>query len=174
MAETFTGLAALAIMGFTIAFGVLMLFMALVQPWHSSTFSLETATTSLWKAPPSIALRDCWARMKFPQPIWCVVDCAVDGKRGTGSKVVWIILLIVLYGLANWFYGAFAASGRALRRLTRLAWVFAILLLIAFAVLFHTHGEFRRGIEQQWRHRGQLTVKTAAPAQFAMKATDER
>ena len=138
MAETFTGLAALAIMGFTIAFAVLMLFMVLIQP------------------------------------IWCVIDCAVDDKRRTVSKVVWIIVLIVLYGLANWFYGAFAASGRALLRLTRLAWVFGIALLIAFAVLFHTHGEFRRGIEQQWRHRGEFTVKTPAPAQFAMRATDER
>lgn len=58
--------------------------------------------------------------MFMVQPIWCIVDCAVDTKRGTGGKVVWIILLVVLYGLTNWFYGAFAASGRWLRRLTAL------------------------------------------------------
>jgi len=44
--------------GFLVAFGLLMLFMALVQP------------------------------------IWCVVDCAIDGRRGTAGKVVWILLLI--------------------------------------------------------------------------------
>jgi small-conductance mechanosensitive channel len=122
MTATLSGLAALAMMGFSIAFGVLMLFMVLVQP------------------------------------IWCVVDCAVDDKRGAASKVIWIIVLIVLYGAANWFYGAFSATGPALRRLTRLAWVFAIVLLIAFAAMFFTHADFRRGIEQEWKHRREFMV----------------
>jgi glucan phosphoethanolaminetransferase (alkaline phosphatase superfamily) len=122
MSATLSGIAALAMMGFSIAFGVLMLFMVLVQP------------------------------------IWCVVDCAVDNKRGTASKVIWIILLIVLYGVANWFYGAFSASGSVLRRLTRLAWALAIVLLIAFAVMFFTHADFRRGIEQEWKHRREFMV----------------
>jgi hypothetical protein len=122
MSATLSGMAALAMTGFFIAFGVLMLFMVLIQP------------------------------------IWCVVDCAVDNKRGAASKVVWIIVLIVLYGVANWFYGAFSASGPALRRLTRLAWAFAIVLLIAFAVMFFTHADFRRGIEQEWKHRREFTV----------------
>jgi lysylphosphatidylglycerol synthetase-like protein (DUF2156 family) len=122
MSANLSGLAALAMMGFMVSFGALILFMALVQP------------------------------------IWCIVDCAVDNRRGTASKVVWIILLVVLYGLANWFYGAFAASGRALRLLTRLAWAFALLLLIGFGVLFFTHAEFRRGIEQEWHHRRELIV----------------
>jgi lysylphosphatidylglycerol synthetase-like protein (DUF2156 family) len=122
MSETFTGLAALAMTGFFIAFGALMLFMALIQP------------------------------------IWCVVDCAVDNRRGTAGKVIWIILLIVLYGLASWFYGAFAASGKALRRMTRLAWAFAIVLLLGFCVLYFTHDEFRRGIEREWQHRREFIV----------------
>ena len=122
MTETLSGLAALAMTGFFIAFVALMVFMALIQP------------------------------------IWCVVDCAVDNKRGTASKVIWIIVLIVLYGLANWFYGAFAASGRALRRLTRLAWVFTIILAVAFAAMFLTHAEFRRGIEHEWRQRPEFIV----------------
>jgi hypothetical protein len=117
MIETLTGFAAIAITGFLLAFVVLMLFMALIQP------------------------------------IWCIVDCAIDERRATASKVIWIIVLIVLYGLANWFYGAFAASGNALRRLTGLAWIFAIVLIVAFAVLFYTHAEFRRGIEDEWRRR---------------------
>ena len=100
MTETLSGLAALAMTGFMIAFVVLMLFMVLIQP------------------------------------IWCIVDCAIDNKRGTTSKVVWIIVLVVLYGLANWFYGAFAAAGPALRRLTRLAWAFAIVLLMAFVAMY--------------------------------------
>jgi hypothetical protein len=128
MTETFSGLAALAMTGFMIAFFVLMVFMALIQP------------------------------------LWCVVDCAVDNKRGTAGKVVWIILLIVLYGLANWFYGAFAAAGPALRRLTRLAWVFAIVLLLAFAVMYYLHADFRRGIDQEWHHRRGLVVKLEMPA----------
>jgi small-conductance mechanosensitive channel len=122
MNATLSGMAALAMTGFFIAFGVLMLFMVLIQP------------------------------------IWCVVDCAVDNKRGTASKVIWIIVLIVLYGVANWFYGAFSASGPALRRLTRLAWAFAIVLLIAFAVMFYNHADFRRGIEREWKHRREFTV----------------
>jgi len=128
MTETFTGLAALAMTGFMIAFFVLMAFMALIQP------------------------------------IWCVVDCAVDNKRGAAGKVLWIILLIVLYGLANWFYGAFAAAGPALRRLTRLAWAFAIVLLLAFAVMYYSHPDFRRGIEQEWHHRRGLVVLLETPA----------
>jgi hypothetical protein len=96
--------------------------------------------------------------MVLIQPIWCIVDCAVDNRRGAFGKVVWIILLVVLYGLANWFYGAFAASGRALKLLTRLAWAFALILLVGFAVLFFTHAEFRRGIEQEWHHRRELIV----------------
>jgi len=133
MTETFSGLAALAMMGFMIAFVVLMLFMALIQP------------------------------------LWCVVDCAIDNKRGTTSKVVWIILLIVLYGLANWFYGAFAAAGPALRRLTRLAWAFGIVLLLAFAAMYYAHPDFRRGIEQEWRHRREfmVLVDTAGPTDVA-------
>jgi hypothetical protein len=122
MTETLSGVAALALTGFFIAFGLLMVFMALVQP------------------------------------IWCIVDCAIDDRRGTAGKVVWIIVLILLYGLANWFYGAFAASGHALRRLTRLAWVFTILLVVVFAALFFTHAEFRRGIEREWRQRPEFVV----------------
>jgi len=113
--------------------------------------------------------------MVLIQPIWCVVDCAVDGKRGTASKVIWVIALIVLWGLANWFYGAFAASGRALQRLSWLAWAFAIALLIAFAVLFYSHAEFRRGIEQEWRQRREFVVLAVTP-QLASVAgvTDDR
>jgi hypothetical protein len=101
--------------------------------------------------------------MFMVQPLWCIVDCAVDEKRGTGGKVVWIILLVVLYGLANWFYGAFAASGRWLRRLTRTAWLVAIILLIGFMTLYWYHPEFRRGIEREWnqRHRMMVTAPEA-------------
>jgi len=127
MSANLSGLAALAMMGFMVSFGALLVFMALIQP------------------------------------IWCIVDCAVDTRRGTFGKVVWIVLLVVLYGLANWFYGAFAASGRALRLLTRLAWAFALILLIGFAALFFTHSEFRRGIEREWHQHRELIV-TADPA----------
>jgi hypothetical protein len=128
MTETFTGIAALAMTGFMIAFVALMVFMALIQP------------------------------------LWCVVDCAVDNRRSAASKVVWIILLIVLYGLANWFYGAFAATGPALRRLTRLAWAFAILLVLAFAAMYYAHPEFRRGIDREWQHGRHLVVLADLPA----------
>lgn len=126
MTGTLSGLAALAMTGFMIAFAVLMLFMVLIQP------------------------------------IWCIVDCAIDSRRGTASKIVWIILLMVLYGLTNWFYGAFAAAGGALRRLTRLAWAFAIVLLIAFLAMYWSHADFRRGIEQEWNKRHQMVVLTEA------------
>lgn len=125
MTETLSGFAALAVLGFVVAFGLLMLFMALVQP------------------------------------IWCVVDCAIDARRGTAGKVVWIIVLILLWSVANWFYGAFAAGNASLRWLTRLAWIFAIVLLIAFVAMFSVHGEFRRGIEKEWRdHRGLLVQES--------------
>ena len=127
MIETVTGFAALALLGFAIAFALLMLFMVLVQP------------------------------------IWCLVDCAIDNKRGTASKVVWIILLVLMYGLANWFYGAFAAAGGALRRLTRLAWLFAIALVVTFLIMFWNNVEFRRGIEREWNKHQQLVV-LATPA----------
>jgi hypothetical protein len=106
--------------------------------------------------------------MVLIQPLWSIVDCAIDSKRGTASKVVWIILLVVLYGVANWFYGAFAAAGGALRRLTRLAWAFAIVLLIAFLAMYWSHAEFRRGIEQEWHKRHQMVV-VAKPMPIAVR-----
>ena len=130
MIETVTGFAAIALLGFFVAFGLLMLFMVLVQP------------------------------------IWCIVDCAIDNKRGTAGKVVWIILLVVMYGLANWFYGAFAAAGGALRRLTRLAWLLLIALVVTFLVMYWNNVEFRRGIDQEWNKRQQMVV-LASPAVLA-------
>jgi hypothetical protein len=134
MYATLTGFAALALMGFGLAFALLMLFMVLVQP------------------------------------IWSVIDCALDKRRGTAAKVLWILLLIVLWGVANWFYGAFAAANTGLLRLTRLAWVLAIGLTVAFLVVFNMNMEFRRGIEDEWRkHVGGLVVRAdpAAGSQVA-------
>jgi uncharacterized membrane protein YidH (DUF202 family) len=126
MHETLTGFAALALLGFIAGFGMLMLFMVLVQP------------------------------------IWSLVDCAIDPNRGTLGKVLWVLALVLMWGVANWFYGAFAAANKALRNLTQLAWVLAIGLIVAFALLFHWHAEFRRGIERQWQeHGGVLTTRVA-------------
>jgi hypothetical protein len=129
MNETLTGFAAFALLGFVLAFGLLMLFMALVQP------------------------------------IWCLIDCALDTRRGAGGKVLWIIVLILLWGVAGWFYGAFAASNKALLRLTRLAWALTIGLAVAFAVVFYLNADFRRGIEKQWHDRGGLVTR-ADPQPF--------
>jgi hypothetical protein len=96
--------------------------------------------------------------MALVQPIWCLIDCAVDRRRSGGGKAVWIVVLILLYGIANWFYGAFAAGGRWLRRVTWLAWICAILLTIAFAAMYSMHEDFRRGIDQEWRHGRDLVV----------------
>lgn len=134
MQETLTGFAALALLGFVVGFGVLMLFMVLVQP------------------------------------IWSVVDCAIDPRRSAPGKVLWVLALILLWGVANWFYGAFAAANKALRNLTRLAWVLAIGLTIAFALLFHQHAEFRRGIERQWQEYGSVLTVRAAPAPGFVRA----
>ena len=130
MNETVTGFAAIALFGFLVAFGLLMMLMVLVQP------------------------------------VWCIVDCAIDNKRGTAGKVVWILLLVLMYGLANWFYGAFAAAGGALRRLTRLAWLLLIGLMVVFLALYWNNVEFRRGIEQEWNKTQQLVV-LATPAELA-------
>jgi hypothetical protein len=132
MTEALSGLAALAMTGFMVAFIALMIFMALIQP------------------------------------LWCLVDCVVDAKRPTLGKVLWIVALIALYGLANWFYGAFAAVGPALRRLTRLAWAFAIVLALAFALMYALHAEFRRGIEQQWQQRRGMVVQVDRAIEFAL------
>lgn len=132
MTVALSGLAALAMTGFWVAFIALMLFMALIQP------------------------------------LWCLVDCVVDAKRSTLGKVLWIVALIALYGLANWFYGAFAAAGPALRRLTRLAWAFAIVLALAFALMYALHAEFRRGIEQEWQQRRGMVVQVDRAIEFAL------
>jgi hypothetical protein len=101
--------------------------------------------------------------MVLVQPIWCVVDCAVDRRRSAVGKGVWIVVLILLYGVANWFYGALAADGAWLRRLTRLAWLFALLLVIGFFALYNMSDGFRRGIDEQW-HKQQLVVSVPALA----------
>jgi uncharacterized membrane protein YidH (DUF202 family) len=128
MHATLTGFAAIALMAFGLAFALLMLFMALVQP------------------------------------IWSVIDCVVDNRRGTLGKLLWILALILLWGVANWFYGAFAAANKGLLRLTRLAWAFAIALGVAFLVIFNLNAEFRRGIENEWRNHGGGLVVQANPA----------
>jgi ABC-type amino acid transport system permease subunit len=133
MNETLTGFAALALLGFIAGFGMLMLFMVLVQP------------------------------------IWSLVDCAIDPKRGTPGKILWVLALILMWGVANWFYGAFAAANKALRNLTRLAWALAIGLAIAFAVMFYQHAEFRRGIERQWQEHGGVLTTRAAPSTLRMQ-----
>jgi hypothetical protein len=99
--------------------------------------------------------------MVLVQPIWCLVDCAVDRHRSGVGKAVWIVVLILLYGVANWFYGALAADGAWLRRLTRLAWLFALLLVLGFIALYNMSDGFRRGIDEQW-HKQQLVVSVPA------------
>jgi hypothetical protein len=101
--------------------------------------------------------------MAVVQPIWSVIDCAVDNRRGTLGKVLWILALIFLWGVANWFYGAFAATNGMLMRLTRLAWAFALFLIVAFLLLFSLNGEFRRGVDKEWRDRGAGIVVEATP-----------
>ena len=73
--------------------------------------------------------------MGIAQPIWCIIDCAIDDRRSTTSKVVWIIPLVLLWGFTNWFYGALAASSSVLRTVTRIAWLAALLLFIGFFLL---------------------------------------
>ena len=98
--------------------------------------------------------------MLLVQPIWCLIDCAVDRRRSGGGKAFWIIVLVLLYGVANWFYGAFAAGGRWLRRMTWLAWIFAILLVVAVLAMYSMHEEFRRGIDHEWQRGRDLVVMT--------------
>ena len=99
--------------------------------------------------------------MLLVQPIWCLIDCAVDRRRSGGGKAVWIVVLVVLYGIANWFYGAFAAGGRWLRRMTWLAWIFAILLVLVFLAMYNMREDFRRGIDQEWQRGRDLVVMTS-------------
>jgi len=127
MTETLSGFAAFALLGFLVAFGLLMLFMALVQP------------------------------------IWCVVDCAIDGRRGTASKVVWILLLILLWSVANWFYGAFAP-------VTPVCVVDAAGLGLRHRAADRLRGDVQRarrvppGIEKEWRdYRGTLVRGSTLP-----------
>ena len=95
------------------------------------------------------------------QPIWCVIDCAVDRRRSGVSKGVWIVVLILLYGLANWFYGAFAATGPWLRRLTRAAWLIALLLVIGFIAMYNMSEGFRRGFDHEMRTRDLVVLAPA-------------
>ena len=104
--------------------------------------------------------------MAFVQPIWSVIDCAVDDRRGTLRKVLWIVALILLWGVANWFYGAFAAANKGLLRLTRLAWVLAFGLIVAFLFIFNMSADFRRGIEQEWRNYGGGPYVQSHPAEL--------
>lgn len=99
--------------------------------------------------------------MATVQPIWCVVDCAVDRRRSGVGKAVWIVVLILLFGLANWFYGAFAAAGPWLRRVSRLAWLVALLLLVAFIAMYNMSENFRRGIDDEWERKREFMVLAA-------------
>lgn len=102
--------------------------------------------------------------MILVQPIWCIIDCAIDRKRSGAGKAIWIIALILLWGVINWFYGAFAAAGTALRTLTRAAWIVMIVLIAAFLFMYQRDAEFRRGIEREWQRRGPL-ITVAVPVE---------
>jgi hypothetical protein len=102
------------------------------------------------------------AFMVLVQPIWCIVDCAIDRKRSAGGKAFWIVILILLWGVANWFYGALAATGVALRTVTRAAWVLVLVLAGVFLFMFYGDAEFRGGIEREWQRRGPL-ITAGAP-----------
>jgi hypothetical protein len=102
--------------------------------------------------------------MVLVQPVWCLIDCAVDTRRSGPSKAVWIVVLVALYGIANWFYGALAADGRWLRLLTRLAWLFSLLLLIGFIAMYNMSETFHRDIERQWQRGLELMVLIAPAA----------
>lgn len=96
------------------------------------------------------------------QPIWCVIDCAVDPRRSGLNKGIWIVVLILLYGFANWFYGAFAATGPWLRRLSRVAWLVAIVLVIGFVAMYNMSEGFRRNLDHEMRSRDLVVI--APPA----------
>jgi hypothetical protein len=102
------------------------------------------------------------AFMVLVQPIWCIVDCAIDRKRSAGGKAFWIVILILLWGIANWFYGALAATGVALRTVTGAAWVLVLVLFGVFLFMFYGDAEFRGGIEREWQRRGPL-ITAGAP-----------
>jgi hypothetical protein len=107
--------------------------------------------------------------MALVQPVWCIVDVALDSRRRPGSKALWIVVLVLLYGLANWFYGAFAAAGLWLRRLTRIAWLVMIVAAIGFFALYLSHEEFRYEMQREWRSTRPLTVML--PALLIVPAT---
>jgi len=108
--------------------------------------------------------------MVLVQPIWCLVDCAVDRHRSGVGKAVWIVVLILLYGVANWFYGALAADGAWLRRADAPGVALRPPARLGFIGFYNMSDGFRRGIDEQW-HKQQLVV--SVPAFAALKAAEE-
>ena len=62
-------------------------------------------------------------------PIWAIVDAA--GREDKDSRVIWIVVMIVSWGLGSLIYGLFGTKTKSLRRFTALAIVF---LIIGFAL----------------------------------------
>jgi hypothetical protein len=52
------------------------------------------------------------------QPVWCIVDCALDKTRSKTSTIIWVIVLFFTTCFAGFFYGVLAARSQHLRLAT--------------------------------------------------------
>lgn len=61
-------------------------------------------------------------------PIWMLIHCAT-AQRSTKSKAIWIILMVLIWPIASYFYGLFASKRKLFK------WFSSILIvLLAFLV----------------------------------------
>ncbi len=79
-------------------------------------------------------------------PIWSIIDCAIS-KRSNGSKVAWIIALLIFFGIPSLVYGFFAQS-KALRVLTIAAVALGVVLTAWIASNDEVQGVFIEAIKQ--------------------------
>jgi hypothetical protein len=62
-------------------------------------------------------------------PIWTIVHCLSDETRSKRSKIVWVVLMFLVWPFTSFCYGIFASKKKAMQLLSGTSLVLSILFL---------------------------------------------
>lgn len=97
------------------------------------------------------------------QPLWAIIDIAVSEKISKGAKIILLVIILAgipiciisvfgiifipLIALIPFFYGCFFTASSALRKATRISFVFLVCALIGIATTAFLSSKVRERIE---------------------------
>jgi len=64
----------------------------------------------------------------WPHPIWVIIDCAISDTYSKSKKIIWIILMFIMWGFLTAIYGVFVTKSRVLK----ITSIVSVLIVISF------------------------------------------